>query len=90
MRIVKTVFLVLGLALIVWSVHHIGLGPILSTLERLTYAYDLLGNRTADTRNREAHQYGYDRLDQLIQVQVPRTASRWRTGRAPRRWRSSR
>ncbi len=37
MRIVKIVFLILGLALIAWSVHHIGLGPILSALERLTW-----------------------------------------------------
>ena len=37
MRIVKVVLLVLGLALIVWSVHHIGPGPILSALERLTW-----------------------------------------------------
>jgi uncharacterized protein (TIRG00374 family) len=37
MRIVKIVLLILGLALIGWSVHRIGLGPILSALERLTW-----------------------------------------------------
>ncbi len=37
MRLVKGVLLILGLALIAWSVHRIGLGPILSTLERLTW-----------------------------------------------------
>jgi glycosyltransferase 2 family protein len=37
MRIVKIVLLILGLALIGWSVHRIGPGPILSALERLTW-----------------------------------------------------
>src|SRR5678816_3042721 len=37
MRIVKIVFLILGLALIGWSVHRIGPGPVLSALERLTW-----------------------------------------------------
>ena len=37
MRIVKIVFLILGLALIAWTVHRIGPGPILSALERLTW-----------------------------------------------------
>ena len=37
MRIAKIVFLILGLALIAWSVHRIGPGPILSALERLTW-----------------------------------------------------
>ena len=37
MRIVKIVSLILGLALIGWSVHRIGPGPVLSALERLTW-----------------------------------------------------
>ena len=37
MRVVKIVFLILGLALIGWSVHRIGPGPVLSALERLTW-----------------------------------------------------
>ena len=37
MRVVKVVLLILGLALIAWSVHRIGLGPILAALQQLTW-----------------------------------------------------
>jgi uncharacterized membrane protein YbhN (UPF0104 family) len=47
MRIVKIVFLILGLALIGWSVHRIGPGPVLSALERLTWWQLGLGWRYA-------------------------------------------
>jgi len=53
-----------------------------STLEGFTYTYDPGGNRTADTRNQEAHRYGYDLLDQLTQVQAPAAATRWKTEEA--------
>jgi RHS repeat-associated protein len=37
--------------------------------EALSYTYDPASNRLTDTRNRLSHQYAYDPLDQLIQVQ---------------------
>ena len=37
MRVVKVVLLILGLALIAWSVHRIGPGPILAALQQLTW-----------------------------------------------------
>ena len=51
-------------------------------VESLPYAYDPAGSRTADTRNQDPHQYGYDLLDQLTQVQVPKTANKWKTEEA--------
>jgi len=54
---------------------HAGPGQ---ALETLTYAYDPAGNRTADTRNQDLHQYGYDLRDQLTQVQVPKAANKWK------------
>jgi RHS repeat-associated protein len=46
-------------------------------LETLAYAYDPTGNRTADTRSGLSHQYTYDSLDQLTQVQRQEHRSRW-------------
>jgi len=46
--------------------------------EALTYRYDPAGNRTGDIRNRRAHQYSYDPLDQLTQVQAQLWGNRWR------------
>ena len=53
-------------------------GPI----EALGYAYDLANNRTADTRNRTTHQYAYDPLDQLTQVQEQEHRARWKVEEA--------
>ncbi len=50
--------------------------------EALGYTYDLASNRTADTRNRTGHQYAYDPLDQLIQVQRQEHRSRWKVEEA--------
>ncbi len=50
--------------------------------EALGYAYDLASNRTADTRNRLAHQYAYDPLDQLTQVQRQEHRARWKVEEA--------
>src|SRR6267143_5020262 len=37
MRIVKLVLSIVGLAVIAWSIHHIGPAPILEALARLTW-----------------------------------------------------
>ncbi len=50
--------------------------------EALAYTYDPASNRTADTRNRTAHQYAYDPLDQLTQVQRQEQRSRWKVEEA--------
>lgn len=47
-------------------------------LETLSYTYDATGNRMADTRNGVAHQYTYDPLDQLTQVETRKRKPRSR------------
>jgi RHS repeat-associated protein len=50
--------------------------------EALSYSYDPSGNRITDTRNETKHQYAYDPLDQLTQVQMREHRARWKVEEA--------
>ena len=53
-----------------------------SPFEALSYSYDRSGNRITDTRNETKHQYTYDPLNQLTQVQMRENRARWRVEEA--------
>jgi RHS repeat-associated protein len=53
-----------------------------SPFETLSYSYDPSGNRITDTRNETRHQYAYDPLDQLTQVQMQENRARWKVKEA--------